>query len=139
MISRIALLCCWLLAMACNAQTPPPADSDPVATFKALAAKLPKTSDYSKGGAYSIQEPVVDVKKSDSLIHPLTGTIDCSVVTPNDTRLPMRFEFAWSGTAWTFTKLINRQNKREFTDLPGGRAILESEQVRAFLAPYHAK
>jgi len=124
-------------ALAEPAAQPDPAPA--IAEFQGLAKKFPKVSTYADGDEYQIRDPKVDVTKSESLIQPLLGTIDCTVIVKvgaGEVKMPMRFEFSWDGKKWTFSKLFNLQNKRDFTELPAGRNMLSNGSLKEFLAPY---
>lgn len=138
----LIILAFFALCFGAIAEDAAPAATTPaaaVATFQGIAKKFPSVSTYGDGSDYQLQDPKVDVKRSDSLINPLTGTIECSVITKVTgvrVKMPMRFEFTWDGKKWTFSRLINLQNKRDFTELSAGHDMLTHGNLKTFLAPY---
>jgi hypothetical protein len=47
-----------------------------------------------------------------------------------------RLEFAWINNRWVFTRIRNDETGKDFTNLSGGKVILDADPMRAFLAPY---
>lgn len=110
------------------------AGSGPEESLHELASMLPSRT----AEGFAVSKISYDVRKADSLITPLIGVID---FTEGNPALNLNFEmgFQWKNDHWVFARLINVENGRDFTELPGGIAILASPGFKELLAKcgYH--
>ena len=118
-----------------------PLPDEPLAQFKAIATRFPEITTDSEGIPIRFTNPAADVKKSDSALFPLTGSIDFTELAPTfidgkEIHIALRLEFQWDGKKWNFAKLSNRENRRDLTDMHGGKSLLEHGLLKSFLAPF---
>lgn len=108
---------------------PAEAANDPTAAMEKLAKVFPRQTTGNDGGAMGLSDVSFDVKKTDSLVNPIVGTIHFY------NAIDYRMAFQWKSGKWVFTRLIASYNgsENDVTDGPGGREILGSAPMRAFL------
>ena len=107
-------------------------ERDPIKSFKELVTRFPKGSIGKSGETtYDIVDVTFDVKKTDSLINPIIGTINFTtkLTMPNPPQVqkmlgeknhtnyvPMEMVFHWQGDHWKFERLVD---PRDGSDLTG--------------------
>ena len=122
----------------------PSKGGDPIETFKALSATLPKASSRkSDAEEYRIADVAFDVKKTDSLVNPIIGYLDFTIHETvvlfgkeHPTSMDFRFVFHWETDRWVFARILNRKNGKDFTNLGGGIEIIDAGPMKQFLAPF---
>jgi hypothetical protein len=121
-----------------------------IKSFKELVTRFPKRSIFksTKTTAYDIENVTFDVKKTDSLMNPVIGTINFTAKIPYPTGskaqmhgvaptyfayIQMQMEFHWQGDHWTFARLLYRENSHDITHTGMGEDILGAGAMSDFL------
>jgi hypothetical protein len=139
----VGIVLCSMLVTASLAQESQPKD-DPVDSFKELVASFPKQSvaKFSPDVTFNIEVADYDVKKTDSLVSPIVGLINFSTTHPipfapdETSTMNLQMVFGWKDGKWSFEKLLNTQNGKDFTNLAGGEELMGAGQMLDFLKPY---
>ncbi len=100
----------------------PTATQDPVAAMRRVTAEFPDGQRF-----YDVS---YDVQKTDSMVNPVIGYLNFSGI------VNYQYVFHWLGDRWVFSRMICRDNGKDFTDLPGGLEIMDRPEMSAFLARY---
>lgn len=103
--------------------------NDPAVAMEKLAKDFPRRTTGNDGGVMGLSDVSFDVKKTDSLVNPLVG----SILFYNS--IDYRMVFQWKSGKWIFSRLFAsyRGNENDITDSSGGRELLSGAPMRAFL------
>jgi hypothetical protein len=113
----------------------PSKGGDPVQTLKALVASFPNESiRKSTGSPYKIADVSFDVRRTDSLVNPIVGVVNFSTV--EEFSLDFQLVFHWDSDRWVFSRLINRENGKDFTNMGGGEDILGAGAMKRLIDKY---
>lgn len=115
----------------------------PAKGIEKVADELPRavTGKYPK----RIGDVSYDVRKTDSLVTPVIGCVNFTETytvpagpynSSFDSSLKMQLLFKRSDGKWFFSKLINRENGLDFTEIGGGLELLTTPEMSAFLSRY---
>lgn len=103
---------------------------DPIQSMAELRSQFPNQINVKSAEDFQgIADVRYDVKKTDSLVNPLLGSIrfhHCGI--------DLELVFHWKENHWVFTQIVCLENGRDFTDLPGGREIIDSPEMRPLMA-----
>jgi hypothetical protein len=141
----LSLVFAVALAVACEkapvvtptpTPTPTPTatvEPDPVKSFEKLVTRFP-TGSIGKSGetVYHLVDVTFDVKKTDSLINPIIGTINFTSTTDHFP-LNMQMVFHWQGDHWKFEQLVNREDGSDLTHAGLGEELFGTGRMSDFL------
>jgi hypothetical protein len=134
----LSLVIALALVVACEKKAAT-VEPDPIKSFEKLVTTFPKRSIMKRNGnPYDIVNVTFDVKKTDSLVNPVTGIINFdtdskitglrSGLSGLRVQLELQMIFHWHGDHWTFERLVNRKNDADWTE-----NILEAGAMSDFL------
>lgn len=104
---------------------------DPVKAMETLVREFPRRYRTPKGSTIGIGNVAFNVKKTDSLVTPIVGTVDSS-----EAACDFEYVFHWRQNRWVFSRLICLDNGMDHTNTSGGNERWESPEFRVFLAKY---
>lgn len=124
------VLCCALPACAAD---------DSVDAFKRIFKGFPDTVG-TLITRYKVSDTNFDVKKTDSLVTPIVGIIEFTVLftyTEPAFRKKYRMEFTWSDNHWKFARILNSKGVDETADTrelaESGRTLISDGPMKSFL------
>ncbi len=125
----IAVACYLIVNRDALLHKPAAEANDPTAAMEKLVRSFPRQTTSNNGEAMGLSDVSFDVRKTDSLVNPIVGTIHFY------NTIDYRMDFHWKSGKWVFTRLIASYNgsENDITNGSGGRELLGSAPMRAFL------
>ncbi|HBJ84111.1 MAG TPA: hypothetical protein DDZ88_09635 [Verrucomicrobiales bacterium] len=114
------------------------AEADSIADFQALVAKFPKTAPpLSPGQTVTVTVTSSDVRKTDSLITPILGTIDYKMTISSTVSIEMlvRAELVWKNNAWKLYRILRTDKDPAVDVTKEAQGGVQLDLLKEFYAP----